>query len=542
MSHLRREFLTFPALAAGARFVSSGQEDDASAPIPIDVGRQLFVDDSLIATTTLKRTFHKPRLHPASPVLKPETPVELNNGIMPAACPFGDGVWYDPKDRLYKLWYIAGYDDGFGYATSEDGIHWCRPQLDVVLGTNRVLPPLPGYIRNGATVWLDHEAKDPSQRFKMFAYYRRGHGLWPRLRRPEPRPPDWDMGHAYTSPDGIHWSKPVRTGPCGDYSGMFYNPFRKMWVYNIRTTDRQHGRTRSYREHSDFLEGASWESKNVIFWLAADERDLPDPDLGYRPELYKVDCVAYESRVLGLFEIFKGPPNPIAIKEGVPKTNDLTVGFSRDGLIWERPERTAFLACSREQGTWNRGYLQPAGGVCLVVGDELRFYFGAFSGISPKLGRHLYAGGSTGLAVLRRDGFASMDGPGTPIPPSDPGTGPGTLTTRGLTFSGRYLFVNANLRRSQLRVEILDGDGRAIEPFSLGNCVPLAADETKQAVAWKHGRDLKRLAGKPVKFRFQLTGGQLYSFWVSPDSSGASYGYVAAGGPGFTGSRDTTGA
>jgi len=35
--------------------------------------------------------------------------------------------------------------------------------------------------------------------------------------------------------------------------------------------------------------------------------------------------------------------------------------------------------------------------------------------------------------------------------------------------------------------------------------------------------------------------GQLYSFWVSPDKSGANYGYVAAGGPGFDGPRDTVG-
>jgi len=44
--------------------------------IPIDVGRQLFVDDFLIAETTLTRTFHLARYHPASPVLKPDKPWE----------------------------------------------------------------------------------------------------------------------------------------------------------------------------------------------------------------------------------------------------------------------------------------------------------------------------------------------------------------------------------------------------------------------------------------------------------------------------------
>jgi len=44
-----------------------------------------------------------------------------------------------------------------------------------------------------------------------------------------------------------------------------------------------------------------------------------------------------------------------------------------------------------------------------------------------------------------------------------------------------------------------------------------------------------------VRLRFHLRSGRLYAFWVSPDASGASGGYVAAGGPGFTGPTDTVG-
>jgi len=49
------------------------------------------------------------------------------------------------------------------------------------------------------------------------------------------------------------------------------------------------------------------------------------------------------------------------------------------------------------------------------------------------------------------------------------------------------------------------------------------------------------LAGRPVRFRFHLTNGKLYSFWVSPNETGASQGYLAGGGPGFTGPSDTVG-
>jgi len=60
-------------------------------------------------------------------------------------------------------------------------------------------------------------------------------------------------------------------------------------------------------------------------------------------------------------------------------------------------------------------------------------------------------------------------------------------------------------------------------------------------VKWKGADNLSALAGKPVRFRFHLRNGALYAFWVSPDKSGASRGYVAAGGPGFTGPTDTVG-
>jgi len=38
-----------------------------------------------------------------------------------------------------------------------------------------------------------------------------------------------------------------------------------------------------------------------------------------------------------------------------------------------------------------------------------------------------------------------------------------------------------------------------------------------------------------------LAKGDLYSLWMSHDESGASHGYVAGGGPGFTGPTDTVG-
>lgn len=67
------------------------------------------------------------------------------------------------------------------------------------------------------------------------------------------------------------------------------------------------------------------------------------------------------------------------------------------------------------------------------------------------------------------------------------------------------------------------------------------ADKTLQEIQWNRAKDLSALAGKPVKLRFYLKNGSLYAFWVSPEASGASHSYIAAGGPGFTGPTDTMG-
>jgi hypothetical protein len=90
----------------------------------------------------------------------------------------------------------------------------------------------------------------------------------------------------------------------------------------------------------------------------------------------------------------------------------------------------------------------------------------------------------------------------------------------------------------QLTVEVLDERGRALDGLGRADCVPDRADRTLQAVTWKRPT-LAAAAGKPVKFRFHLKDGRLHAFWVSPVPSGASHGYVAAGGPGFTGPTDT---
>jgi hypothetical protein len=466
--------------------------------IPIDLGRQLFVDEFLIAQSTLKRTFHQAKYFDQNPVLRPDRPWEMTDPN-PTAMPFSDGVWFDPQQKLFKMWYMAGYVAGTGYATSKDGIHWDKPELDVIAGTNLVQQGR----RDSGTVWIDHATDDAKQRYKM--------AIW--------------TGGAldlFTSADGIHFDKARRTGETGDRTTMFFNPFRKRWVYSLRAGIEGDPRVRRYFEAEDFVAGANWKSLGeATLWTSADNLDPQRSDLKTRPQLYNLDCAAYESLLLGFFTIWRGQPSDRA------KPNEICLGFSRDGFYWSRPDRRPFIPVSERHGDWNWGNVQSAGGGCLVMGDTLYFYCSGRAGVR---GSNASGVCSTGLATLRRDGFASMEADSE-----------GTLTTRPVRFTGKHLFVNADADKGELRVEVLGEDGSVIAPFSREACEPIKADNTIQEVKWQGANDLAPLAGKPLALRFVLRRGRLFSFWVSRDKSGASGGYVAAGGPAFSGPTDTVG-
>ena len=490
--------------------------------IPIDVGRQLFVDDFLIESTDLERRFHKAQKYEGNPVLRPETELELNGDRNAVACPKSGGVWWDPQEQRFRMWYEAGWIHTICYATSRDGLHWDRPDLDIQPGTNRILDP--AITPDSWAVFPDYDTGDPAQRWKMY------------LRPPGAHQPGLSM----VSPDGVHWSKPIESGPTDDRSTMFYNPFRKKWVYSLRSAVR--GRSRHYWECDDFLEGSQWHDFLVemnddtpVFWAGADRLDPPDAEVGQPAQLYNLDAVAYESIMLGIYQIHLGPPNQECMKVGLPKITELNLAYSRDGFHWHRPDREPFIPASRRD-VWDRGYVQSVGGLCLVRGDRLWFYYIGFQGDTTRRGDHwqqngMYDRGSTGVAFLRRDGFVSMDA----------GPEGGSLTTRPVHFSGEHLWVNVDCPGGKLTVEVLDENGRPLEPFTAERCTAISTDGTIEQVVWRDAPSLAALRDRPVRFRFHLTAGSLFAFWVSPAPDGRSNGYVAAGGPGYPGRPDTVG-
>ena len=72
------------------------------AVIPVNTGRQLFVDDFLVAETDLERVCHTPNFYAGNPVLEPDKEWEKTTEGAPYAAPFSDGIWYDDKDGVNR--------------------------------------------------------------------------------------------------------------------------------------------------------------------------------------------------------------------------------------------------------------------------------------------------------------------------------------------------------------------------------------------------------------------------------------------------------
>ncbi len=501
--------------------VSSEKGGYAPEVVNIDVGRQLFVDDFLIDKSDLKRTYHNAVIRD-EPVFKAERPWEKGN----SAVPVSGGLWYDEEDKLFKMWYSAGFCLRLAYAESRDGIHWERPDINGD-GTNILLRDVSQVC--STSVIMDKTAP-AEERYKLMLRLR---DMAVEIDR---------AATLYTSPDGINWKYVGRTGECGDRSSCFYDELNKQWVFSIRNTvpgvawgetvyPSKWIRSRGYHSGKTFLEAGKWDwsdpEKSPVFWQKTDADDEIDrTQLGERPpQLYNVDAIAYESITLGMFQIWYGPEvHELKITQR-PKITELQAMYSRDGFYFDRPSRgvgNAFIPAARTDGRWDYGYVQSVTGGVVVYDDELRIYYAGFSGQSYNAEGELvweaHSGGSLGLATLRRDGFASLDGSGS-------------VTTKTLTVTkdAKYLFVNANAERGSLRTEILDDEGNVIDGFGADDCIPMTENSCKARLIWRGGDDLSFLRGKVFRIRFEQENAELYSFWLAPDELGESGGAMAAG-------------
>lgn len=488
--------------------------------IPINTGRQLFIDHYLISETDLQFSYHSPTYYRDNPVLKQDKEWEKTVEGYSYAAPFSDGIWYDELDQKFKMWYLSGagtinnhkHSLCTCYAESEDGLTWNKAALDIVENTNIVDTTN----RDSSTVWLDKFEKDPAKRFKFFNV--------------EYRPDEIQYQYVLKySADGVHWSDGVaQSGNISDRCTAFYNPFTEKWVLSMRhQVPGVSNRSRMYLEHHDPEEAVSLahrlrqgtKDKHIVVWFTPDDKEKRHPQYPeVEPGIYNFDAIAYESVILGFYSQWQGPENPVCKEQMIPKRNEIQMGYSRDGFHFSRPTHQSFMEVDETDGAWNWGNLQSINGTPLIVGDYLYFY------LSGRTCDDVWwdAGVSTGLAILRRDGFVSLHTESE-----------GYVTTEKVVFDGRYLFVNADVKKS-LWVEIIDEDDQVIEGYSKEDCVLVNGDSTKHMITWNTKSDVSELAGTPVRFKFYMEEADIYAFWVSPWETGESRGFTGGGGPGLS--------
>ena len=472
----------------------------ATAAIRIDGGRQLFVDDELVAGTNgVVRHWNRPT-KVEDPVVWPEKGPENLTGATDG------GLWWDPKIRRFRLWYQKNWCGQACYAESADGDTWEYPDLGIVPGSNRI------FAREPLDSWCvvpDYTAADPYSRWCMHI-----------------SAPGGDTNDMiFDSRDGRRFTKIRVAGRSGDRSTMYFDPFRGKWVFSLRDFRKDVGRCRRYFAADRFDASCSWTTSEE--WLVATNR----PNW----QLYSFDAVAYESLMLGVMEVLYKMPgdNQACKKVGLPRQTGLHFCFSRDGRTFVPRDEADIAPEGWGSGKWDSGYLSAIGGICVIRDERLWFYYTALRGdgcrLEQKDGKRngMYANGSIGAATLRRDGFAGMVSDAR-----------GEIMTRPLVFSGTHLFVNAECRFGSVAAEVLGADGKVVPGFSLDDCTAFArADSTKTELRWKDA-SLSDLKNREVRFRFVLRCATLYSFWVSESKHGESGGYLAGGGPAYRGLRD----
>ena len=112
--------------------------------------------------------------------------------------------------------------------------------------------------------------------------------------------------------------------------------------------------------------------------------------------------------------------------------------------------------------------------------------------------------GAVCLAVLRRDGFVSLDA----------GDESGTLLTKPFVLPEGTLHVNADTAEGVLQVTVCDEQGQPITGFEQSQ--EIHSDKTAAAVSWSDTK-LESLRGRNLQLRFTLQKGELFSYWIGPE-------------------------
>ena len=441
--------------------------------------RQLFLDDRDIETKSgLQRTMHRPIKRGA--VIRSPNPKQT---IQTRTAP----VW-DPNTKRYKLW-VIGIDQNLW--ESQDGLHW-------VPGPETSTPIMMAV--------YDSRDPDPARRFKA---------------------PLLNQGFA-VSADGVQWKKlTTEKIPSYDEGNFSYDATEGLFLHTVKRSGT-FGRSLAVATSRDFTH---WDDLGIVF--QTDERDqllgrhhitaryedkyllhppYREPSV-YNVDVYNMGLFHYEGLYIGLPALYHAT-GPVPNYPNTVGFHLIQLAYSRNLKTWHRlGDRQVWLGPSRvASGAYDLTQILPPSAPVLH-GDELWFYYtglkwrGSFTyvGTFPN-GKYIPIpgkdrdGGAICLAVLRRDGFISLDA-------ADP---PGVLETKPFTLTGKTLHLNVDAHGGEAQVTLLNVDGDI-----LAQSHPIVGDQPSVHVEWKQG-DIASRVGQDVRLRLTLRRASLYSYWLAP--------------------------
>lgn len=473
----RRRLLQSAAMLPAALRCSTAAE-------PADLRQsQLFLDDTWIEETSrLERVWMTAEIVP-EPVLKPEAAWEGIQIVM-----FGSVFRMANEWRMYYLAYNRPEPALCCMATSQDGLHWERPDLHLVeyrgsRKNNILWLPVNGESTDGPTVL--YEPADTAAPFKMLYY---GYGG----KRPTGE-------YVAFSKDGIQWThrpEPVLTNTGDKTNLMAARDHRGRYVAYLRQKNmmKMYGARCVFRSESqDFIH---WNEPELV--LRPDLLDDPNT------ELYGMSVFPYAGMYLGLLERWYDHPDVIEVQ----------LAWSRDGVSWRRPQvRRPFIGPTYP---WNKGWNSCANTPPFRVGNQLWFYFGGRTAAHGREVPRSY--GAIGLATTGIDQFAALRADFIE----------GRLITRPMAWPGGDLILTCTNTRyadahpvsggGEIAVEVRDESNLPIPEFSgdqkaSHNVVsPRPWERAEPPVRWPGGRSLDALKGRRIRLVFRLRDARIFSF------------------------------
>ncbi len=436
--------------------------------------RELFVDHHLIEEKDeVQLHLHPPeRKNPIFSVAEP-----LEN-----ACSGCFNVVQDAGRVLvyYRGYHPVGHDlpedwketQTTNLLVSEDGIHFERPQLDLIEseGSTSKNIVLRGYAGHNFVVFLDPTAS-PDQRFKAVGGS------------------DKNNLHGFASPDGLEWT-PVRKGAL-EVRGAFDS-------VNVAFWDPHAGCYRLFSRYFDETTGQriraiqSCTSDDFVHWTEPVPHHYDDGiPLEHFYTNATVPCPGAEQILLSFPMRFVPERSKETAGMDYPGAglSDAVFMSSRDGVHWDRTFMEAWLRPGLDPRNWTHRNQTPAVGIVETAPDEWSLYASSHYGWSSNRLQRL---------TIRPWGFASVRA----------GYHGGEFTTKALTLNSGILRLNyATSAVGSIRVEVQNEAGNPIEGFALEDAEPLFGDELDA----KWPVDFAALAGQSVRLRFVLQDADLFS-------------------------------